>query len=95
MKIIGTQNSDGCIALLSKDEFAQIAGFCSSYNMEQQTKRNMETGIILTVSTIYNDAKFLLELYANLRKDIEANQKRLERLASMLTPPKGEEKPKS
>lgn len=94
MKIIGISSvingNDTRLVHVTTDELAQLNGLHNAYAAERGSNGNsksFDVGQTIEVSRLYTDATFLISLYNELRADVAANQKRLNKLADLLNPP--------
>lgn len=84
MKVLGTNGSQSCIVEMTKDEFAQLAGFHSAYHTDD--RHRMAPGVEMEIAPLFTDATGLVSLYSEFKKDLANNQARLGRLAEILNP---------
>lgn len=94
MKIIGisasSNGNDTRLVHVTTDELAQLNGLHNAYTAERGSNGNsksFDVGQTIEVTRLYTDATFLLGLYRELKADVAANQKRLNKLADLLNPP--------
>ena len=67
MEIIGVDERDGSIFVkISKDDFANFAGFAGNYSMKE--KIALKVGVIIDVGSCYNDALEVLEMHEKVLK---------------------------
>ena len=88
MKIIGDCGSDQVIVHMTKDEFAQMAGFHSSYSLGREGRPEAKPGSVLEVSRLYAQATELVRWYGEFVEDINKNHQRLTKLLAIIDPSK-------